>query len=322
MADDQNNPGAAYFAPHTKALLDNVKRAGFPPVYTLPIAAARLAYRSAVGAMEAPRVPVARVQDFEIPGPAGAMKARLWSDSETAGLPVLLYLHGGGFVIGDIETCDAMCRQLARQSGAAVVAVEYRLSPEHKYPACLQDAWAAYQWLVAHGADIGVDGRRIAVGGDSAGGTLSASVALLARDAGMPLALQALIYPSVQTRVGTESFRLFSRDTLLSVELLAWFDAQSKGGEMAHAWHREPLHAPSHTGLAPAWIGLAECDALADDGRMYADKLKGAGVPVTLRVWPGVLHDFINMGRFMPEASQLHAEMAAALKQAFTTTAA
>lgn len=316
MADDDQNPHAERFAPHTKALLDNVRRAGFPPVYTLPIEQARVAYRSAVGAMEVPRAPVARVHDFQIPGPAGALPARLWADSEARDLPVLLYLHGGGFVIGDIETCDSMCRQIARQSGAAVVAIEYRLSPEHKYPAGLHDAWAALNWLIAHGGSVGVDGRRIAVSGDSAGATLSASVALMARDAGIPLALQALIYPSVQTRMATESFKAFSKGTLLSAELMAWFDAQSRGGEMQHEWHREPLHAPDHADLAPAWIGLAECDALADDGHAYADKLRQAGVPVEVRVWPGVLHDFINMGRFIPEAAELHAELAAAAKKA------
>src|SRR5690606_25332320 len=191
-----------------------------------------------------------------------------------------------------------------------------RLAPEHKYPAGLADAWAALNWLARQGGSIGVDGSRIAVGGDSAGGTLSATVALMARDAGLPLALQALIYPPVQTRMSTASYKTFSKGTLLSAELMAWFDAQSQGGDLQQDWHREPLFAPDHRGVAPAWIGLAECDALADDGRLYADKLREANVPVALRVWPGVLHDFINMGRFIPEAAQLHAEMAAAVKQA------
>lgn len=317
MADDAPNPHAARFSALTKALLDNVKRANFPPIYTLPIAQARLAYKASVGAMELPRAQVARVHDFAIPGPAGSMQARLWADSHEPGLPVLLYLHGGGFVIGDIDTCEAMCRNVAKQSGAAVVAVNYRLAPEHKYPAGLQDAWAAFQWLAEHGHTQGLDGRRLAVSGDSAGGTLSASVALLARDAGIPLALQALIYPSVQTRSATESFKAFSRDTLLSAELMAWFDAQTRGDELPHAWHREPLHAPDHAGVAPAWIGLAECDALADEGHHYAQKLRDAGVSVEVRQWPGVIHDFINMGRFMPEAAELHAELAAQLKKAF-----
>lgn len=319
MADAPPNPNTARFSELTRILLDNVKRAGFPPIYQLPIEQARAAYRASVGVMELPRVPLARVEDLRIPGPAGDMPARLWAASHEPGLPVLLYLHGGGFVIGGIETCESMCRQIALQSGAAVVALDYRLAPEHKYPAGLQDAWAALAWLAQQGASLGLDTRRLAVSGDSAGGTLSASVALMARDAGIPLALQALIYPSVQTRAATASFKAFASDTLLSVELMKWFDEQTRGGPLAQDWHREPLYAPDHKGLAPAWIGLAECDALADDGHMYAAKLQQAGVPVEVRVWPGVIHDFINMGRFLPEAAQLQAELAAAVKRAFAS---
>jgi len=307
------------FSALTQALLDNVKRAGFPPVYQLPLEQARAAYRAAVGSMEVPHAALPRVENFHIPGPAGDIRARLWAPTSDAGLPVLLYLHGGGFVIGSIETCESMCRQLALQSGAAVVAIDYRLAPEHKYPAGLQDSWAALQWLVEHGASLGLDPSRIAVGGDSAGGTLAATTALLARDAGVKLALQALFYPSVQTRSLTESYKTFSRNTLLSAELMAWFEQNARGGQLDHAWHREPLHAPHHAELAPAWIGLAECDPLTDEGHQYAQALRDAGVPVSVKVWPGVIHDFINMGRFLPEAAQAHTDLAAALKQAFAT---
>ena len=319
MSEHPSNASGPAFSRLTQMLLDNVKRAGFPPIYQLPIQQARLAYKSAVGASAFPNVPVARVENFRIPGPAGDIAARLWANSHEPNQPVLLYLHGGGFVIGDIDTCESMCRQVALQSGAAVVAVDYRLAPEHKYPAGLQDAWAAFNWLVSEGGTVGLNGQRIAVGGDSAGGTLSAGVALMARDAGIPLALQALIYPSVQTRAATESFKLYSRDTLLSAELMSWFEAQVRGSALDQAWHREPLYAPDHSGLAPAWIGLAECDALADEGHLYAQKLRDAGVPVDVRVWPGVIHDFINMGRFLPEAAELHAELASVVKKALTS---
>ncbi len=312
----QGNPHAARFSRLTRLLLDNVKRAGFTPIHKLPVQQARAAYLAGVAASELPHVPLARVEDFHIPGPAGPIRARLWANSHEPEQPVLLYLHGGGFVIGSIETCESMCRQLAFQSGAAVVAIDYRLAPEHKYPAGLQDCWAAYQWLVEHGRSMGLNGHRIAVGGDSAGGTLSAAVALMARDAGLPLALQALVYPSVQTRSVTESFKAFSQDTLLSAELMNWFERQTMGDSLDHDWHREPLHAPDHRGVAPAWIGLAECDALTDEGHQYAQKLRDAGVPVEVREWPGVIHDFINMGRFLPEALELHKAMAAAVKHA------
>lgn len=318
MAESPNKPQAPRFSKMTQMLLDNIKRAGFPPIYALPVAHARVAYQAGVGASELPHVPVARVETFQIPGAAGPMRARLWADSHDPEQPVLLYLHGGGFVIGSIETCESMCRALAVQSGAAVVAIDYRLAPEHKYPAGLQDCWAALSWLAEHGRSMGLDSRRIAVGGDSAGGTFAACLALMARDAGLPLALQALIYPSVQTRAATASFKNFARDTLLSAELMKWFDQHAMGTEpLAPAWHREPLHADDHRGLAPAWIGLAECDVLTDEGHLYAQKLRDAGVPVQLREWPGVIHDFINMGRFLPEAQVLHSEMAAAVKQAF-----
>jgi acetyl esterase len=304
------------FTALTQALLDNVKRTGFPPIHTLPIEAARAAYRAGVGATEIPQVAVPRAERFSIPGPAGQIPARLWAASNEPGLPVLLYLHGGGFVIGSTDTCEAMCRQLALQAHAAVVAIDYRLAPEHRFPAGLDDSFAALEWLVAHGRTFGLDATRLAVGGDSAGGTLAASVALLARDAGIPLALQALFYPSVQTRAATESYKAFSQNTLLSADLMRWFEAQARG-EPRQPWHREPLYAPDHAGVAPAWIGLAECDPLADEGRQYAARLREAGVAVHERVWPGVLHDFINMGRFLPEAAQAHGELAAALRVAF-----
>jgi acetyl esterase len=305
------------FTPAVQALMDNVKRAGFPPIHTQPIEQARQSYKIGVGATAHPPLPVARTEDFTIPGPAGALRARLWAASTEPGLPVLLYLHGGGFVIGGIETCESMCTVLAQHSGGAVVAVDYRLAPENRFPAGLDDSFAALQWLADHGHTKGLDASRIAVGGDSAGGTLAAATALLARDAGIPLVLQALFYPSVQLGMKTDSLLTYSANTLLSWDLMHWFETNARGGELRQRWHREPLHAPDHRGVAPAWIGLAECDPLTDEGKLYAQKLKDAGVPAELTVWPGVIHDFINLGRFIPEAAQAHQQLAAALKRAY-----
>ncbi len=305
------------FTPAVQALMDNVKRAGFPPIHTQPIEQARQSYKIGVGATAHPPLPMARVEDFTIPGPAGEMRARLWAASAEPDLPVLLYLHGGGFVIGGIETCESMCTVLAQHSGGAVVAVDYRLAPENRFPAGLDDSFAALQWLVEHGHTKGLNASRIAVGGDSAGGTLAASTALLARDAGIPLVLQALFYPSVQLGMKTDSLLTYSANTLLSWDLMHWFETNARGGELRQRWHREPLHAPDHRGVAPAWIGLAECDPLTDEGKLYAQKLKDAGVPAELTVWPGVIHDFINLGRFVPEAAQAHQQLAAALKRAY-----
>jgi len=313
MSETPHNP----FTPAVKALMDNVKRAGFPPIHTQPIEQARQSYKIGVGATAHPPVPMARVEDFTIPGPAGECRPRLWSRGAEPALLGLLYLHGGGFGIGGIETCESMCTVLAQHSGGAVVAIDYRLAPENRFPAGLDDSFAALQWLAEHGHGKGLDRSRIAVGGDSAGGTLAASTALLARDAGIPLVLQALFYPSVQLGLKTESLLTYSANTLLSWDLMHWFETNARGGELRQRWHREPLHAPEHRGVAPAWIGLAECDPLTDEGKLYAQKLRDAGVPTELTVWPGVIHDFINLGRFIPEAALAHRQLAEALRRAY-----
>lgn len=301
----------------TRALLDNIARAGFPPLHTLPMEQARLSYRMGIGASTIRPVALPRVEDFTIPGPSGhAIAARLYAPSTEPHLPVMLYMHGGGFVIGSIDTCDAMCRSVAQQAGVAVVAIDYRLAPEHKFPAGLHDAWDAFQWLAREAHTLGLDASRLAVGGDSAGATLAATVALMARDAGLPLRLQALFYPSVQTSMVTDSFKAFAKGLILDSSVMAWFDANARQAGVPDDWHREPLKAASHQGVAPAWISVAECDPLADDGRLYADKLKAAGVPAELVVWPGTVHDFINLGRFIPQAAQAHTALAQALRQA------
>ncbi|RZL00078.1 MAG: alpha/beta hydrolase [Rubrivivax sp.] len=313
MAQDAND----FLTEMTRKMLDRVQRAGMPPLHQQSVAQARMSYRVGVGAMEGERVELPRVDDFSIPGPGGTIPARLWAPSTDPCLPVLLYLHGGGFVVGGIDTCEGMCRRIAQQSGAAVVAIDYRLAPEHRFPAGLDDAFAALQWLAANGVSLGLDPARIAVGGDSAGGTLAASVALMARDAGLKLALQVLFYPSVEPSAVTESYKAFSKNLMLDEPLMRWFETHARGPGFQSDWRREPMLAGSHQGLAPAWIGLAECDPLADEGRQYAKVLQDAGVPVQLTVWPGVVHDFISMGRFIPEAFQAHAAVAQALKSAF-----
>lgn len=315
-----NNPADAFQALNdfTRNLVENITKAAFPPLHALPVALARQSYSKAVSISEVPRVEVPRVEDLSIPTRDGhQLAARLWAPSTDAGLPVMLYLHGGGFVIGGIDTCEAMCRAVAQQSGAAVVAIDYRLAPEHPFPKPLEDTWDALQWLARSAASLGLDATRLAVGGDSAGGTLAASVALLARDAGLPLRLQALFYPSVQTREVTLSRQQFGSGLVLDESMMRWFESHSVPKEHANTWQREPLHAASHVGVAPAWIGIAQCDPLADDGRLYADALKKAKVPVQLVEFAGTVHDFINMGRFLPQAAEAHTAVALALKQAF-----
>lgn len=304
-----------------RSVLVRMARAGHAPLHTRSPQDARIAYQAGADVLEVPKATLPRVEDFHIPARDGAaLSARLYAPTarhQTAPLPLLLYLHGGGFTIGSIATHDILCRELARLAGCMVVSLDYRLAPEHRFPTASHDAWDALLWLSENASTLGADATRLAVGGDSAGGTLAASTALLARDAGIPLVLQALFYPSVQLGMKTDSLLTYSANTLLSWDLMHWFETNARGGELRQRWHREPLHAPDHRGVAPAWIGLAECDPLTDEGKLYAQKLKDAGVPTELTVWPGVIHDFINLGRFIPEAEQAHQQLAAALKRAY-----
>ncbi len=299
-------------------LLERIRRAGRPPFHTLTPAEARQAYRLGAEVLEPPRAALARVDDFSIPAADGTpLPARLYATSR-AQLPVLLYLHGGGFVIGGIETHDSLCRQLALRSGGAVVSLEYRLAPEHRFPTAVDDAWAAMRWLAANAAGtLGLDGRRLAVGGDSAGGTLAAACAIHARDLGLPLALQLLVTPGCAARADTPSHKLFGQGFLLESADIGWFFDHYCDDAQRHDWRFAPLEAPDVDGVAPACVILAECDPVTDEGIAYADKLRAAGVPVELDIVRGVTHDFIKMGRALKEAGQAQALAADALKRAW-----
>jgi len=230
---------------------------------------------------------------------------------------VLLYLHGGGFVIGGLETHDSLCRQLALRSGGAVVALDYRLAPEHRFPTAVDDAWAAMRWLAGQGGSLGLDGSRLAVGGDSAGGTLAAACALHARDIGLRLALQLLITPGTTAHADTDSHRRFAHGYLLEQEDVRWFFNHYIDAAQREDWRFAPLQAPEFDGLAPACMLLAECDALVDEGLAYADALRRAGVPVALELYRGLTHDFIKMGRALKEAGQAQQAAADALRDAW-----
>jgi len=298
-------------------VLERIRRAGRPPFHELPLAQARRAYVAAAEVLDPPRAPLPRVLDFQIPcADRPPLPARLYAPSDER-LPVLLYLHGGGFVIGNLETHDSLCRQLALRSGAAVVALDYRLAPEHRFPIAVDDAWVAMHWLAQHGEAIGVDGARLAVGGDSAGGTLAATCAIHARDVGLPLRLQLLITPGTTAHADTPSHRRFASGFLLDAKAVAWFFDQYIAPAQREDWRFAPLLADDVDGVAPACIVLAECDPLVDEGVAYADKLRMAHVQVDLELYRGVTHDFIKMGRSLPEASSAQAAAAAALTKAF-----
>jgi len=306
--------------PAMRSVLERRARAKLPPMHHMTAAQARAAYEQVAEFLEIPKPVVARVEDFHILARDGyAMAARLYDDAApgtTSGRPVLLFLHGGGFAIGSIATHDTLCRELARQSGCAVVSLDYRLAPEHKFPIAVNDVWDGLQWLHAQGATLGLDPSRLAVGGDSAGGTLAAVCALMARDVGLPLALQLLIYPGTTAHADFPSRTHYREGLLLDETMIDWFFSHYLPREDREDWRFAPLLAPEVEGVAPAWLALAECDPLVDEGLAYADKLRMAGVPVDLEIYRGVVHEFIKMGRVIPEARQFHSDAAAALRRA------
>jgi len=301
------------------ALLDRIARANRPGFETMAPVDARVAYTAAAEVLEPPRAPLPRVEDITLPGAGGvALPARLYAPS-TDVLPVLLYLHGGGFTIGNLETHDSLCRQLALRSGAAVVALDYRLAPEHRFPTAVDDSWAALQSLAQPetAARLGLDTARLAIGGDSAGGTLAAVCALMARDAGLKLALQVLITPGTIAHADTPSHARFAHGFLLEKQAVDWFFGNYIAVADRTDWRFAPALAPEHEGVAPACLIVAECDPLVDEAVAYGDILRAAGVEVDLEIWRGVVHDFIKMGRVLPEAAQAQQAIADALRKAF-----
>jgi acetyl esterase len=280
---------------------------------------ARASYELGANVLEIARPVIASVQDHDMLTRDGQqIKLRLYRPDDATPIPALLFFHGGGFVIGSIETHDILCRQLSLLSGCAVLSVNYRLAPEYKFPTADNDAWDALQWLHANAAGLRIDAARLAVGGDSAGGTLAASVAIQARDAGLPLALQLLFYPGCAAHQDTPSHQQFAEGFVLEEAQIIWFfDHYVRSHADRDDWRFAPLNAPDVDGVAPAWIGLAELDPLVDEGVMYGDKLRTAGVHVDLEIYRGVTHEFIKMGRVIPEAQVAHAHAAQALRKAF-----
>jgi acetyl esterase len=302
-------------------LLDRIQRAQRTPMHAQTPAEARAGYELAAEVLDLPRTPLARVEALTLPGGDGQPRpARLYAPSHEA-LPVLLYLHGGGFVVGSLETHDSLCRQLALRAGCAVIALDYRLAPEHPFPAAQDDAWAALQALPAVAAALGLDGTRIAIGGDSAGGTLAAVAALMARDAGQGLRLQLLITPGATAHADTPSHKLFAQGFLIEAATIAWFFDHTIPYHHRRDWRFAPLEVPDVDGVAPACVILAECDPVVDEGLAYADRLRAAGVPVSLELTRGVTHDFIKMGRVLPEAAVALDAAAEGLRAAFEETA-
>ncbi len=300
-----------------QGVLERMARAKQTPLHQLTPVQAREAYALGAQVLEVPKAELARVEDLALTSRDGAnIPVRLYAPSFEK-LPVLLFFHGGGFVIGSIQTHDILCRELSRLSGAAVLSVDYRLAPEHPFPIAQNDAWDALAWLRGQAAGLGLDGVRIAVGGDSAGGKLAAVCALLARDAALPLALQLLIYPDTAGAQNSDSRQQYAQGYVLEAAHIRYFFDSSIRREYNGDWRISPLNSPDHSAVAPLFLALAECDPLFDEGMAYADKLRVSGVTVNLEIYRGVTHEFIKMGRILPEARQFHKDAALALKTAF-----
>jgi acetyl esterase/lipase len=291
--------------PHLKGLLDLIASAGLPPMSEETPEQARAGFRALTAAARTPEsLPdVASVEDISVPGGAGPRPARVYRPSTPAPLPTIVLLHGGGFVIGDLDTHDLTARTLASGCDAVVVSVDYRLAPEDPWPAGVEDAIAATRWAATSLAALGGDDR-LAVAGDSAGGNLSAVVAQTMRDEGIELAGQLLIYPVTDGRGSYPSHDENGTGYLLDHDTMMWFDQQYVG-HLPDLDATDPRFAPLHgslAGLAPAVVVVAELDPLRDDGLAYAAALDAAGVPVEVRAFPGMIHGFVDMGRHSPAA--------------------
>jgi len=285
-------------------------------------AQARARIRAAAAAAASPKRSQPTVNDLAIPAPAGSIPARFY---EPPGLgiedrPLIVYFHGGGWTIGDLDTCDSVCRFLALEVPATVLSVEYRLAPEHPFPAAVEDALGAFRWAASGNERLGVDPSRIGVAGDSAGGNLAAAVSLLARDDGGPSpAMQALIYPVTDAVGGQPSRDRFAKGFLLTKADMDWFERHYLPDGSDHADPRvSVLRADDLAGLPPAYVTTAGFDPLRDEGEAYAERLREAGVEVTLRRHPGLIHGFANMTAVSSTARAAMQEVARALRAGLT----
>ncbi|MFE2410386.1 alpha/beta hydrolase [Kitasatospora sp. NPDC059408] len=304
--------------PQAEALRARRASSGAPPLYTLTLAEARAADLADIRAAAGTPEPVASVEEFTVPGPGGDLALRLHRPAADGEPPVLLYLFGGGWTLGSLDTGDAICRRLTNAVGCATVSVGYRLAPEHPFPAALHDCRAAVHWLAAHAKSLGLDPARLAVGGDSAGGNLTAALTLLLRDEGGPAVRhQLLVYPNTDHGADTPSLREHDDPLLFNRRSAAWYWghylADPADGADPYA---SPLRAPSLAGLPPATVITAEYDPLRDEGEQYAEALRAAGVPVGARRYEGVPHGFFAMTGVLDAAAEAQRYAAERLREA------
>ncbi len=306
---------------HTEALLNLFKSLNRPEFCDLSVEMARTVYRDGRLFTQPEPPAVAQTRDFSIPGPGGAIAMRSYrpiGSQATTSLPALVFYHGGGWTIGDLDTHDVLCRQLSNQSGCAVFAVDYRMGPEHKFPAAVDDCWSATRWVVEQASSLNIDPSRIAVGGDSAGGNLAAVIALMARDSQFSaIKFQLLIYPVTELGSTLPSHKTNGVGYLLSSRTMNWFVNHYANNANDHKdWRASPLLAASLKGLAPALVMTAGFDPLVDEGKAYADRLISEGVKTEYVCYDGQVHGFMNMSKVIPQANDAVSLCASALKAA------
>ncbi|MFI9331453.1 alpha/beta hydrolase [Kitasatospora sp. NPDC052868] len=305
--------------PQAEALRAQRARAGTPPLYTLGLAEARAADLADIQAAAGNPEPVGAVEEHRIPGPGGELTMRIYRPAGAAGrLPALLYLFGGGWTLGSPDTSDAICRSLTNAVGCVTASVGYRLAPEHPFPAAVHDCRAAARWLAEQADTLGIDPARLAVGGDSAGGNLTAALTLIARDEGGPaLRHQLLVYPNTDHGADTASLREHDDPALFNRRSVAWYWghylADPADGDHPHA---SPLRAADLSGLPPATVITAEYDPLRDEGEQYAEALRAAGVPVEARRYAGMPHGFFAMAGVLDAGGEAHEYAAQRLREA------
>lgn len=306
--------------PQAAVLLELMQAAGMKGFDELSVEEARAA--GMAGIVGGDPEPVARVEDRLLPGPAGDIPVRVYAPSTGGELPVVVYYHGGGWVICNLDTHDGVCRRLANLTGCVVVSVDYRLAPEHRFPAAIDDAYAALAWVAEHAGEIGGDASRLAVAGDSAGGNLAAAACLVARDrGGPPLAMQLLVYPVTDHDFETPSMLDAGEGYLLTTGAMRWFWAHYLGDDESAADnpYAAPMRATDLSGLPPALVITAEYDPLRHEGEAYAARLADSGVPVTCTRYDGMMHGFFQQPEMLDKAAEAQEQAAAALREALAS---
>lgn len=312
--------------PQLAHLLELIEKAKRPALNQMDVADAKIAYAKSAPILDLMPADMAVVEDFTIPARDGhPISMRLVAPREPSWvdpMPVLLYYHGGGFTVGGIGTHDALCRRLAELGDCMVLSVDYRLGPEWRFPTAAHDAFDAMQWTFDNAERLGADPARIALGGDSAGGTLATVAAIEARNLGLSPVLQLLIYPGTCGWQDTPSHLALTEGYMLTREMILWFFSHYLRSDADRDdWRFAPLDAGGDgadvTGCCPAWIAVAQFDPLVDEGIAYARKLQAAGVAAELVHYDGMIHDFFKMARFVPAVAKAHADAGHALRRAF-----